>query len=169
MTAENIYDAVANPCGTRLTAKEPADRVCRHLNSPQISDAMFMLQSAGYTLIITIRSGMPRCWPAGDVSGVDAPWQPGPGNGRFALWAIRQDGGGLFQRVAGRNWIHFLASDAHNMTGRLPHLKKGYNYVVQMAGEETARRLCVTNRRPPLMAPHGLSSQSLWDFGSVCR
>lgn len=46
-----------------------------------------------------------------------------------------------------RNWVHFLATDAHNLESRPPVMTGGYAFVKKAYGEETARRLCVTNPR----------------------
>src|SRR4051812_9617822 len=46
-----------------------------------------------------------------------------------------------------KNWVHFIASDAHNLTSRPPQLSAAYAFVSKHFGEETAQRLFVTNPR----------------------
>ncbi len=46
-----------------------------------------------------------------------------------------------------RNWVHFLATDAHNTTSRPPHLRAAHDLVAERYGEETAERLCLRNPR----------------------
>jgi protein-tyrosine phosphatase len=58
---------------------------------------------------------------------------------------------------AARDWleagaIHFVASDAHNVTSRPPRLKETFDLVAKMHGEDVARALLVEN---PLAAFEG--------------
>ena len=149
MTAENVYEATANPLRYSIDGK--GYLLIEFGNTaipPQITDAMLMLQSTGYRIIIT----HPERYPAvllqpeilaewvrkGSLIQVTA----GSLYGRFGKMAE------IFSNeLLERNWIDFLATDAHNLTGRPPHLRKGYDYVAQRAGKETAERLCVTNPR----------------------
>jgi protein-tyrosine phosphatase len=46
-----------------------------------------------------------------------------------------------------RNWVHFIATDAHNLASRPPQMRTAYNTIAAKYGEETAQRLCVDNPR----------------------
>jgi protein-tyrosine phosphatase len=168
MTAENVYEATANPLRYSIDGK--GYLLIEFGNTaipPQITDAMLMLQSTGYRIIIT----HPERYPAvllqpeilaewvrkGSLIQVTA----GSLYGRFGKMAE------IFSNeLLERNWIHFLATDAHNTQWRAPHLKKAYNYVAKRAGEETARRLCVTNPQAAVEGapwPAQPEPMGLWD------
>jgi len=46
-----------------------------------------------------------------------------------------------------RRWVHFIATDAHNLEKRPPRLRSACEAVAARFGEETAHRLCVENPR----------------------
>jgi protein-tyrosine phosphatase len=67
-------------------------------------------------------------------------------------------------------WVHFLATDAHNTQSRPPRLRAAFDFVAQQYGLATAARLCIANPRaafygepleaqPEPAAPHSVDSR----------
>lgn len=80
-------------------------------------------------------------------------------NGRFGRRAQA-----LSWEMLERNWVHFIATDAHNLASRAPAMKPAFEAIAKKFGEDTAQRLCVENPRaafesaklPPQPEPRGV-------------
>lgn len=147
MTADNVADAHDHPHRYSIDGKGylliefPSVVI-----PPGMVQAMYALRSVGYTLIVT----HPERYPAvlrqpgllGEWMRQECLVQVTAASlyGRFG-----QAAEAFSNELLERNWIHFIATDAHHIRHRPPHLRKAYEYVANRMGEETARRLFVAN------------------------
>ncbi len=174
LNAENILDAIENPLRYSIDGKgyllvEFSDLAI----PPQLDSALDRLRAAGYTCILTHPERNPVI--------VRAPERIAEWMRNGALVQVTASSlYGRFGRAAeafsnqllDRNWIHFLATDAHNLTSRPPHLRKAYHYVANRCGTETADRLCTHNplaaiagqKLPPQPEPLSLHSSEPINF-----
>lgn len=149
LSYDNIEDALKNRAKYTINGKqyllvEFADLMI----PPSMNDAFYEMMVAGLQPIIThpernltiqrhpermkewLREGCLVQVTAGSLTG------------RFGRTAQA-----MAMQFLEKDWVHFLATDAHNVESRPPKLREAYEVLAKRFGTETAERLCVENPR----------------------
>ncbi len=144
---ENVEDALHRP--TRYTINQKNYLLVEFPDfsiSPNTNETLYNLRLSGMTPIIThpernpILSKQPERMGEWLSTGSLVQITAGSLHGRFGQTAQK-----TCHWLLERNWVHFVATDAHNLTSRPPQMRAAYDAVAEKYGEETAQRLCVTN------------------------
>lgn len=144
---DNIQDALAHPAryginGGEYLLVELAD----YSISPNMQEAFYELRLGGLTPILTHPERNPTLQRDPDRL---LPWLRDGLLLQVTAGSVTGEMGRTAQKLAHRllekHWVHFLATDAHNMRSRPPHMRKAYETVARKYGEAYAAMLCLQN------------------------
>lgn len=147
MSFENLQEIQRDPARFSLNQKNYLlVEFAEFAIPPSLDQALHELQLAGLTPIITHpeRNPLLRAQPDRLFR-----WLRQGCYAQLTAQSLLGKFGKSAQEIAGE-WlaagaIHFLASDAHNLTSRPLRLKEAYDFVAKNHGEELARALLVEN------------------------
>jgi protein-tyrosine phosphatase len=147
MSYDNIQEAKANPAKFSINGhgylliELPDYGISRNL-----AETLYQLQLAGLTPILT-HPERNATLQADDQR--MAEWMRGGLLVQVTASSVTGQMGKTAQRVAHRllenRWVHFLATDAHNLTSRPPKMREAHDFVAEKYGPEYAHALCVGN------------------------
>lgn len=163
---DNIEDAIANPAKYSINGKSyllvefPEQNIAEGM-----TQVFFRLGLAGLTSIIThpernpLLARRPERMQEWLRNGCYVQITAESLSGRFGKMAQK-----VSHELLKKNWVHFIATDAHDITSRPPKLREAYDLIASQYGTETAERLFVHNPRaayygealPPQPEPEGL-------------
>ena len=113
---------------------------------PGLTETFYQLQLAGLTPILTHPE---RNTTLQHEPGRLVEWLRGGLLIQVTADALTGHKGKLAQQIAfdllEKRWVHFLATDAHNITTRPPRMREAHDLVAKKYGADYARSLCVTN------------------------
>jgi protein-tyrosine phosphatase len=144
---ENVQDALANP---RKYTIGDTDYLLIELPdfglSPHLSEILYQLRMGGMVPILTHPERNPTLQR--DPSRM-ADWLRNGLLTQITTSSVLGQMGKAAERVAHKlladRWVHFLATDAHNLDSRPPRMREACHLVAKRYGADYAERLCTTN------------------------
>lgn len=144
---DNVQDALANPKKYSINQTEYLLIELPDLAfPPNMGEILHELRVAGMTPILTHPERNPILQRDPDRL---AEWMRHGLLTQVTASSVTGDMGRTAQKMAHRlladRWVHFLATDAHNMKYRPPRMSEAREWVAKKHGEAYATRLCVDN------------------------
>lgn len=147
MSYDNVQDAVDHPRkytlnGTEYLLVELPD----HGLPPQLGETFYELRLAGMVPILT----HPERNPTLQMDSTRlAKWMRDGMLVQITTSSVLGDMGNKAQKMAHQlladRWVHFLATDAHNVKSRPPRMREAHDLVARRYGTDYANSLCTAN------------------------
>lgn len=147
LSYENLQTAYKDPKrfainGTRYLLVELPD----HVIPRQLDDSFYELRVTGMEPILTHPERNPSLQKDGTRM---ENWLRQGMLVQVTTSSVLGQMGSVAERMAHRmlanRWVHFLATDAHNLKSRPPQMRAAYEVVAKKYGQAYAQRICVDN------------------------